>query len=1236
MDTNLSRKHHTIFDWEQNLAPQVRQVELLGEINLSEEETQYLGQQLGAFIKSRQGWGVLEVREAIRKKCPCAFIVFLVSKGLYDSNAENGFWADIDQALGLKLDSNWHRQFGLLFEEILDLNNLPLFPDMGGYRYVSLILVHGGIPTYSLYDYFHYLLCPAVTRSSYAGLPSTELIDEWVHHASGRYFSDKAVVRFLQYGGQVAIDFVSRTRDLAHDFLESGLVSPTEQVGLPQRVIEAFHHWVVEKKGFDSCKPSGPTNSGLRLRRPEIQLDPWGEGLTLQLFPQQIPATLSQTRISWEIKLDGQLELTLPVRVERVGYNLQTTAEARVLERPLSTCEVTLRFDGEIQRTWPYNLERSLLVFDPVRETLLPLNTSLPARPLWLLYSHNATLEIIGAADKIEEFPPLPWGWAGFKGENWDLSQATQLTLRRDNQDLLQLPVRPDELEKRPHLVSGTLHETFNLIHTPLYLGSPPLVRIPLVGRTSLDEELARWRFTLYNPWAAAPSLDLRRIPLTDLRPHLIEQDGYVDLPLNSPALLGDTPLGSYIVRLRGPLGRDAELPLRLLPYLDLTGHERLYLPDPQSGPAAIELLVETPPGIIVEPQAEDHPCQVHLLEHQAEHWLHQVQVPSEVIEARLMVVKLQPGGEAIRVPLHVPLRRLRWALTGDTAQADSQSVKYTGSPIKQSMEALEQMADPVLFVDLGHTAATQPELREKLTLFLVDLDGQELQQQPFIKLQRDPGRSIWRFDLVAFLDTIRHTSAPVVRFELEYTTEEGPVRLPVLSLTRSIHVENVQVQIQDTDLTTRVKVTWHEPTRLRHRRVRFWPVWQPWRSYLEEVIPDHADGEFNFEVAGLDFLVGKYLLEFLVVDPWAGASQSPLQPPQAGPNTAVLELTPVEERLRQIEQGIQGTGPSFSLYLEHAYLEADRNQLEHALPDLWQCYKWFDQATIPQTLAMVDLVEKTDDHRLLTVLRLKMSKAERLQQLLDDYNARQVSEVQLETYRNELLRRTGLWPIDACAVLLNFPYEPMQFYALMHLIRRGASLAGEIILERIKNHRLSDLDGVDLFEINMDFGATFLTRRLDDAEAMRLFMGLTEREPDREWPVLLVRSGHFIHCAAGWGRIETIEVLEAGQKVDYFLKGETGFRLQAVLRPTHDRVPITIEVLADRQRVHFQPGLKLRSCSRSKDCNFVTPDENLLFYGHNKAAHDGIGAQFELKTSPLVSIKSLEYRLRAPQDMLT
>ncbi len=1231
MDNDVSRKLYTIFDWEQDLAPQVCQVELLGEITLTEEETNFLGQQLGQFMSIRRSWGVLEVREAIRKKCPCAFVAFLVAKGLHDANAENGFWADVDNALGLKLASNWHRQFGLLFEEILDLNGLPLFPDMGGYRYVSLILVHGGIPNYSLSDYFKHLLHPAVTKSIYAALSPAELIEEWLHHASGRYSIDKPVLRFLQYGGLVAVDFVERTRDLAHEFLESGLVPAADQVGLPQRVIEGFHQWAVDKKGFEG-EISRP--SGFRLHRPEIQFDPWGEGLTLQLLPQQIPATHSQARIDWEVKFDGQIETTVPVRLERVGYHLQTTPEALVLERHLDACEVSLRLNGETQRTWSYDLKKPLLVFDPSRGSLLSWDVSLPARPLWLLFPANAALQVTGTAQQVELFRSLPWGWTGFKGEAWDLSQASQLTLHSAGQTILTLPIRRDELAQRPHLVGGTLQRTFNLTSTPLYLGSPPMVRIPLVGRTSLNEELSRWRFTLYNPWPATPSLDLRRVPLLDLRPHLIQHDGYVELPLDTPTLLGETPLGSYVIRLRGPLGRDAELPLRLLPHLDLTGHERLYHPDPKSGPSEIELLIETPAGINMDAQAEDTPCRVQPLEQHAKHWAHQVLVPPEAIEARLAVVRHQQGGETIRVPLFVPLRRLRYALTGDTERADSQRLKWSGQTINQSVDALEQTTAPVLFVDLGHTDAVQPGLRETLTLYLVDLEGQELQQQPFVKHQRDPGRSVWRFELSAFLGTIRHTSSPVVRFELEYTTDEGPIRLPVLSLTRSIHVEKVQVQLRDTGLATTVKVTWHEPVRLRHRRLRFWPVWQPWRPCREEIIPDAAEGELSFEVASPEFLVGKYLLEFLVVDPWT-APPTPIRPPGPGPNTAILELTPPDERRRQLEQGIERNGPNFGLFLEHAHVEADQGQPDQALADLWQCYDWFDQATLPQLLALIHLVETLGDHRLLTMLRLKMGKPERLRQILDAHRGGQISQAHFEAYRNQLVRRTGLWPVDACVVLLDFPYEPVQIYALMHLIRRGAPVGGETILERVKNHRLSDIDGIDLFEINMDFAATFLADRLADLDVSRLFMGLTEREPDRDWPVLLVRPGCFVRCAAGWGRIDKIEALAAGQKMDHFLRGETGFRLQAILRPTHDRVPITIEVLTDRQRLYFQSGLKLLSCTKSKSCTFITPNESLLYNGHNRAAHEGVGTQYEFKTSPLVSIKPLEYRLRAPLDIL-
>ena len=68
----------------------------------------------------------------------------------------------------------------------------------------------------------------------------------------------------------------------------------------------------------------------------------------------------------------------------------------------------------------------------------------------------------------------------------------------------------------------------------PVYVGSPPSVRIPLTRRGTIEEELARWRLTVYNKWAAIPEVQVTRT-LADLRPQLICDQGYVDLPHGTP-----------------------------------------------------------------------------------------------------------------------------------------------------------------------------------------------------------------------------------------------------------------------------------------------------------------------------------------------------------------------------------------------------------------------------------------------------------------------------------------------------------------------------------------------------------------------------------------------------------------------------------------------------------------------------------------------------------------------------
>lgn len=1249
-------KRNTLQDWEQHLAPQIRQVELLGEITVTVEEWQQLGQSIGPYLHN-PNLGATVI--SLRHKFPCAFVVFLVAQGIHDYRGPAGFWPGVGETIGKALNSASTRQLGLLFEEILIAHGLPLFPDMGGRRYVDLILVHGGIPNYSLDDYFDKMLRPAVTREIFADMSADELIEDWLL-SSKIFFTDKPVLRFLEFGGQIAEDFVDRTRELAREFLETGLMPTAEEVGLPQRVVEAFHLWAVENEGFGPPERSQREHTGLRLRKPEIWLDPWGEGITLDLLPQQIPATLSQAQIEWTIQADGILLGTLPVRLRRAGYDLRTTHETLSLHQPAELYEISLQFDGETQRNWQYrgpSQEHPLISFDPAQGTLLRQGNSLPRRPLWLLYPRTAEIHFEGKAEKLEEFPPLPWGWAAFQGEAWDLSQATKLTLKQvpgselDSSELTSdsqlktqnseletiftIPIRPDEASQRPHLVGGNLFiAPSSDAPTPTYTGSPPAVRIPLVGRTSLIEELDRWRLTLRNPWVAEPTVDLRNVPLTNLRHRLIQKDSFVELPLNTPELLGDTPTGAYTLRLRGPLGRDAELPLRLLSHFFVTGHENIYLPHPENGPPEIKLLIETAADITVECQADAELCQVNLLEQQRKCSIYEIIIPPEAVETRLVVVQPNGADDLIRVPVRIPVRRLRWTLASGQSQTTSLHLERTGWMIKQSLDALEQSESPVLFVGYGQSVQTTsleaetPE-PESLSLSLVDLDDQELMHLPVTKPRQSHGRSVWRFDLAPFLDTIRHSSSPVVRFELEYPHTDGPVRLPVLSLTRSIIVSNVNLKAAPTtEGQLEINLTWREDVQLRHRRVRFWPLWRSWLLPYEVPIPDEAEGALTFQAPATSLPIGAYLVEFLVVDPWVGTTTVE-QPAGGSPNSAVVEMISPDQRIAQINRIIQQHGPRPDLFLERAHIRRQIGEQEGSEADCKRCYERLDESTVPQILDLCDLVQQNMDSSLLGPLRLKMFAANRVQQVLDARSAGEITSTQYQTYFTHLPQK--LLPVPACEKLLGVDDDKIKMYAILQLVRRGETLGVSAVLDLVERRTLSYTNASEILKLNTDLAIEHLEEQLDNPAAVQL---IEKVSPNRS---AVVRVGHWVRSRAGWGILTGIENKDDDQSLDYFIKGQSNLRLHVTLRPRHDAEKVVIEVLNDRHRVYFKHAEKLCRCTKGNNCDFITKDQNLLVSDHNRVAHGGLSPQFSIEHKlQFVSVKTLEYSVRAPRNMLS
>lgn len=1211
------KKDYTLSDWEEYLAPQVPQVELLGEIPISDEERKQIGRQLGHYLESHWQEGRSSILENIHDRFPATFILFMVAQGIHGWS-DSGFWPEVDEVTGHEFDPNWRRKLGRLFERILKKYRLSLFPDMGGYRYVTPILTHGGIPTHSLNDYFKYLLYPAVTRAWYADMSTDELIEDWLL-SSYCNIADNSVSHFLESGGEIARDFVERSRELAGEYQETGQVPEAEVVGLPRRVVENFYRWAVEEEGF---KPGERREgSGFRFRRPILWLDPWGEGLVLELPPQQIPATHSQAQVEWHIQADGERLAKLPVQIRRSGYDLRTEEKNFRLDKPASEYQVLLWLDDEEKHTWRYpglTEERPLLVFDAKRQTLLQ-GQSLPARMLWLLYPAKMELEFDGEAAKREQFPRLPWGWHPFTAEAWDLSQATRLKLPQEGQKTFSIAIRPDEAARRPRLVGGRLYTASNLAATPLYIGQPPTVRVPLVGRSSLEEELSRWRISLRSKWTTQPQRDMVR-SLVALLPHLRQTDNdEIELPLNLPDLLGESPIGNFVIRLRGPLGRDAELPLRILPHLEFIGHDELHLPNPETGPPEVTLLFETDSATRLENQAKDENIQIEF-----EDGLYQVTVGAELDDVTLTAVRSLSEGEPVRVPLWIPLRRLRWTVIG----AEKEQI-WGGHLLKQPVDALLQTDAPLLLVDLGQGFRPTDAIPDTLTLRLLDVDNTVLQiDEATISPQ---GR--WRFELGRFFDTIRHSDSPVMRFEVSCPYLPGhpePVKQWVMSLSRLPVVDNVRVVNTQFEVGLTVTISWKERVRLRNQAVRIWSVWRPWQPPHEEKIPNEGEaGTLTFQTNQTDFLIGQYVLEFIVVDPWR-QSPEPKRPAKDAPNVAIIETLTPAERINQLNRAIEQFGPSLNMLIERACIQWQQGDRAAFWADVKQGYNHLKEATLFQLLTLADLVDKDGDEQQQTDIRLKLFAPDLFRRLLAQYRRGQLASGLFQRYLG-YLPRSDSFPLETSRLLLQLEDERARLYAVQQLLRQNDPLGVETIRQWIQQARLSEADAVALLNDNPLLAVKHLRPYLSEPAMVRILEQLSLDE------TVIIRPGYWVYSVAGWAQIKEIVDITEERAIKYFLPGQPDLRLRAILRPSYEARSIIITILDNGYRVQFEKQETLYQCKKVEGCCFITPDKDFLCNKHNRASHGGIGPEFKIHQVDKTVFRStddLTYRRIAPPDM--
>jgi hypothetical protein len=460
-------------------------------------------------------------RVALLRHWPAVHV--LVTSGLAADHYESGtFWPALASQLDRELDQAFQRDWGTAFLANLRALGLPTFDDDSdaGTRYVGRILMHCGVPTYCLSDYYRLVL---ERRSRVAGINPEELVS-WAGTRAAQdqlYGIDKPVARFLRYGGDFAVDVTDRVFDLLDAVAAGGSGA---DVALPERFRQVALRMSADGRLIPTQRSSNRSAIDTDIR-PRLVVDPFGQGPLLRLPPVGDAPDGSAV---WLVELDGamtrvQTQAVLP------GLNEPAPQTNVPLPGPVRSASVALQNRQHLQTMLTVIDDKQPLLAFGDDFIAIPPSVPLPGRHTWLLFpGERENIHISGNASVVTE-SPLPPGWSGWSLTLVDLSGATAVSFAGKSR-----PVR--------HQAAARILTDEPVPGVRTTAGLPVFASVPTI---SLPPELggARWEVSL---------LDATGTTTRQWR------SGDGGDPTSLWSSVPRPMLGTFTIRVRGPWGRGA------------------------------------------------------------------------------------------------------------------------------------------------------------------------------------------------------------------------------------------------------------------------------------------------------------------------------------------------------------------------------------------------------------------------------------------------------------------------------------------------------------------------------------------------------------------------------------------------------------------------------------------------------------------------------------------------------
>ena len=501
---------------EESWAPGLRGASLVAEADLRPDRTDQVATVLGRLYAELRDPRIEGESFLLRWPACLAAAMAGVAATRYHGGI---YWPELWEATGYRGMAQDQGVWGRAFNRAVAHLGMPTFPELP-LHFVGPILMHAGIPSYCLGDYFGLLLS---RRRLDPGMDAESFL-AWAT-APGRRLRlaelDVPARRFLTHGGDYALDVVDRCLDLLDRLTDPD--PDLDGVRLPVRIVGAARQ-AAAAQGLD--KPAA-RRSEVKARRsasrPRIGLDPYGAGV--QVILPAVGEAPDGVAI-WRVTADGD-PVTVRSRAQWVGSAEAAPQTVHPLTRSVRTVHVALVGFDQVSELDVIQPSDPILFFSEDGRRL-PAQLPLPPDHLWILRPADRQLITVGELRMITE-TPVPFGWEGWHLQLASVEKVSSLSLQACPTHVVQGYTRPRLMLDEPILGVTTPYGS------PVY-AQPPQLWLPDTAGSAI-----RWHAEI-RPAAGGISLVSREI----------DQAGTTDIWDGVPRPI----LGAFDITVRGPLGR--------------------------------------------------------------------------------------------------------------------------------------------------------------------------------------------------------------------------------------------------------------------------------------------------------------------------------------------------------------------------------------------------------------------------------------------------------------------------------------------------------------------------------------------------------------------------------------------------------------------------------------------------------------------------------------------------------